>query len=443
MKGLKKVALASAIAAVSAGAQAELKALDDSAMSELTGQAGISIDVETKYTIGEFVYQDAGNLVLQGLSLGGNTNDSFDTGYLDNFRLYIDVAGAGAIDPTNGSPDNELVYGFAEVIGLATMLGLQGNSDGDIINGADPALGSGQPVPVNADGHIIDRKKVYGDGDLVIHKGFTDAFEKGGGYQAFANSTGRAYADLAAGPGTLSFANVDYATIIDIGTRAVDFNFSIDLIGLADSTYVIGSQAVEKTNHTTGTDATANTTALISDLSMSGYLGPADIHIENNGNGFSGGQLNGGVGTGAADSKINWDSFFKITDLDLYIDIAGVQLSDIRIHNERGDLTSMNQEFTVDGTGTPVLENTSSFGFAHSKRQIFAVKDDVINVTNVLAAGPGGDTNLAYEDGIALNTRFKGDIDIGALSFGDTGKSIGSLYFTDIQSTTNWTISAH
>jgi hypothetical protein len=45
MKGLKKIALASAIAAVSAGAQAELKALDDSAMGELTGQAGLTIDL--------------------------------------------------------------------------------------------------------------------------------------------------------------------------------------------------------------------------------------------------------------------------------------------------------------------------------------------------------------------------------------------------------------
>jgi len=32
---------------------------------------------------------------------------------------------------------------------------------------------------------------------------------------------------------------------------------------------------------------------------------------------------------------------------------------------------------------------------------------------------------------------------IGALSFGDTGESIGEIYITDITSTTNWTISAH
>ncbi|KZY59121.1 hypothetical protein A3752_12750 [Oleiphilus sp. HI0081] len=60
MKGLKKIALASAIAAVAAGAQAELKALDDSTMGELTGQAGLTIDLETKVSIGQFMYKDAG-----------------------------------------------------------------------------------------------------------------------------------------------------------------------------------------------------------------------------------------------------------------------------------------------------------------------------------------------------------------------------------------------
>jgi len=161
---------------------------------------------------------------------------------------------------------------------------------------------------------------------------------------------------------------------------------------------------------------------LISQLGIQGYLGPEDLHIENNGNGFDGsGPL--GAGTGKADSKIYWGSYFKITDLDVYIDIAGVQISDMEIHNERGDLTG--------------LDGTSSFNFAHSIREIYAVKDAVLNLKEYMATGN------AYVDGIAINTRFKGDIDIGAISFGDTGESIGSIYITDLQSTTNWVISAH
>jgi hypothetical protein len=105
----------------------------------------------------------------------------------------------------------------------------------------------------------------------------------------------------------------------------------------------------------------------------------------------------------------------------------------------------LNQIVTgVDATtGLPVIENTESFGFAHSKRDIYAVKDSVLNLATVF--GHAGTTNnpVGYVDGIAINTRFKGDIDIGALSFGDTGTSIGAIYLTDVTSTTNWTISAH
>ena len=108
----------------------------------------------------------------------------------------------------------------------------------------------------------------------------------------------------------------------------------------------------------------------------------------------------------------------------MYIDIAGVQITDMQIHNERGDRTG--------------LDGTSSFDFAHSIREIYAVKDSVLNLKS-------GVTTLAenYVDGIAINTRFKGDIDIEEISFGDTGESIGSFYMTDIASTTNWIISAH
>jgi len=91
MKGLKKIALATTIAAVSTGALAELKALDDSAMGELTGQAGLTIDIETKWSIGEFAYVDAGVVVLKDLAMGGNSNETNAAGeandMMDKIRL--------------------------------------------------------------------------------------------------------------------------------------------------------------------------------------------------------------------------------------------------------------------------------------------------------------------------------------------------------------------
>ncbi|GEM_PF-761986 len=467
MKGLKKIALASAIAAVSAGAQAELKALDDSAMGELTGQAGLTIDIETKWSIAEFMYKDAGSLLITGIEMGGDatgvnalqdaSGNNIGTGsYLDNIRMTIDIAGAGAVDKTfeignsgvtNASFDNTFDYGFSKISSLAAWHVLaKGN--------ADPLLGAAAASGFDAGtGLFGDRKASYGDGDLVIHWSFKDVHAAGGGYEAYNNGTGW----TAAGTNDGTFANIDYATARAVATRAVDYNFKIDAIGLASSSYVEGTNVAydaagdlvewESTAFTTGLDTAPNDTILISQIDIKGYLGPMDLHIENNGNGFNDAVL--GAGRGKADSEISWDSYFRIEDLDLYIDIAGVLLEDITINNDRGDLSGLNQIVLLDGTGTPVIDasgnpvlvNSSSFGFAHSKRTIYAVKDAVVQLNAQAEAGSGNVDD--YVDGLALNTEFKGDISIQALSFGDTGDSIGEIHLTDVYSDTRWTISAH
>ncbi|WP_197475741.1 hypothetical protein, partial [Oleiphilus sp. HI0043] len=119
------------------------------------------------------------------------------------------------------------------------------------------------------------------------------------------------------------------------------------------------------------------------------YLGHKDIHIENNGNGFgatdtdgngrisaaeASDAVTGSTGYGDANSKIHMDSYFNITDLDVYIDIAGVQINDLKIHNHRGD--------------TSGLDGLNAFGFAHSMRDIYAVKDAVLDLGSV-ALAPG------------------------------------------------------
>jgi len=416
MKGLKKIALVSTIAAISAGAQAELKALDDSAMGELTGQKGLTIDLETKHTIGEFAYEDAGFVVFQDLSLGNNTNATHNvnaSGLLDNVRITLDVAGSGAVELTNGQPDNLMNYGNSEVVDLAKIhYGVFSNADADMFSAA------GNIDAVNS--AAIGERKSYGDGDLVIHFGFTDAWQYGGGLQAYLNSTGSDGAG-----GTASMTSVTYATARNVVRHAVDFNQSIGAIGLAATGYTVGSKSVDDATVTAATasmnlitDSTPNTTTLISDLSVNGYLGSMDISIENHGNGFG-----AGTGRGDADSKIHWNTFFEVTDLDVYIDIAAVQITGMTINNRRGDLTD--------------LDGNSAVEFAQSRRTIFAVNEAVIDAARLaLPEDP-------YVDGVAINTEFKGDMTIEALSFGDEGVSIGSLYWTDILSTTNLTIRGH
>lgn len=413
MSAFRKLGLVTAISAVSLGVNADAVMLDDSGLGKISGQSGLTIDIESRYEIGEFAYKDAGHLLFQGLRMGGHDldNQASEKYFLDNLRLEIDIAGDGS---TPG--DNELDYGFSKMREYAGLYVAAGNLESefaDVASGIDSKRGL-----------AIDGKKVYGDGDLVIHFDITDPWKEEGGLAAFL-----------ADPVTNRLFEDDYDTFEEMTEHAVDFRFEIDAIGLADSNYEVGSAGLDiDQNHSSGLqEGAAGTTTLISELSIQGYLGPEDLHISNNGNGFGAEDLNGdgdidaaeaalSTGVGEANSKITWSSYILVTDMDFYLDIAGVQIKDMAIHNKRGDLSG--------------LDGTSSFYFAHSIREIYAIKDDVLKMD-------GATGTVDFVDGIAINTRFKGDMDIKHLSFGDTDVSIGELYWMDIESTTNWVISAH
>lgn len=112
MKGLKKLALATAVAAAPFAANADLKALDDSAMGNVTGQAGVTIELETRVSIGEFTYTDEGTFAVSDIEIGGANasglipNDqngdpvaipglATQSGLLDDLKIDIDVAADG------------------------------------------------------------------------------------------------------------------------------------------------------------------------------------------------------------------------------------------------------------------------------------------------------------------------------------------------------------
>ena len=120
--------------------------------------------------------------------------------------------------------------------------------------------------------------------------------------------------------------------------------------------------------------------------------------------------------------------------------IVGVRYEKMKIHNKRGDLTMcdfLTQDDYATGAGV-----ATSHGYAQTNVQIYSVKDAVLRIDHTGANKAAG--NLDYKvDGIAMDTRFIGDMDIGHLSFGDTGQSIGAQYWTDMDFTTNLVISAH
>ncbi|MAL99099.1 DUF6160 family protein [Hydrocarboniclastica marina] len=140
MKGLKKIALISAISAAPFAAQAQMQALDDLSMSELTGQAGVTIDVnQALISVGEIAYEDKGFLVIDGLRLFGGIGGP----YLDQIRIHVDVAGE---DPRADIPSGtagEYLYNESVLTGLANIDEIRDNilevesdanvSDGDLV----------------------------------------------------------------------------------------------------------------------------------------------------------------------------------------------------------------------------------------------------------------------------------------------------------------------
>ena len=124
MKGLKKIALVTAIAAAPMAANAELQALNDNAMGNVTGQAGVTIELETKVSIGQFKYTDEGSFAVNDIVLGGagvvadgavdtDGDGQADNTLLDQLKIDIDIADDGdaiihvgslQTDPNTGAP---------------------------------------------------------------------------------------------------------------------------------------------------------------------------------------------------------------------------------------------------------------------------------------------------------------------------------------------------
>ncbi len=409
MKGLKKLALVTAITAISAGAQAELVAMNESALSATTGQAGITIDIEAQVSVGEIAYQDgdAGFITIEDVRIGGTTEGATTgvSGALDNVRLTIDVAD-GVEGLQNGSSAIK-VYELA-------------------LTGGDTAWGA------NTDN--VDDAYVGNDGDLVIHIGSVNPLN-GLKYDAATQSSAAAGTfDATGAPVAAGLA--DFDTVIEDFKNAVDFGMEIGAVKLRDSGYEteIGSKSV-------------GGTTLVSDIAMEVNVGPVDIIIQNKGD------LQDAT-TGLADSAILFNAYFEVTNMDMTVDIAGVTLTGMKIHNNRGEdgIQQFESEFEADGTTPNALygqiktktnaagNEIDTFGFAHAEGSIRA--DRIVQRTKLVPSdfAPGGEV-----EGISIDFAFSGDMDMENINFGagSAGTNIGSVYMTDILVEANMTISAH
>ena len=133
MEGLIKSTSAVALCLLGSAAQAEFKPLDDSALSGVTGQAGVTVELQTQLDIDNVGYQDEGWLNINNIHVGGATPGTA----LDNVKVTLDIAGDGEV----------FAHGFSE---LAT----RGMADATTM--ADYDLGGGQ------------YGRAYNSGDTII-----------------------------------------------------------------------------------------------------------------------------------------------------------------------------------------------------------------------------------------------------------------------------------
>ena len=100
MKSFKQLALAAAVLSASFMAQAQMKSMEDTALSDVTGQAGISISGNFNQTIGSITYTDTGTGT--GPDDGGSIR--METIALTGFNIsdanpvMIDVVNNGSVD---------------------------------------------------------------------------------------------------------------------------------------------------------------------------------------------------------------------------------------------------------------------------------------------------------------------------------------------------------
>ncbi|MGF2733794.1 DUF6160 family protein [Marinobacter sp. DUT-1] len=125
---------------------AEFRALDDRSLSTVTGQSGVTIELETRLTMDSLTWTDEGSLSVNGVRLSGQ-NDTV----LDNIKVTLDIAGEGEV----------LEHGFSEIARRA---------DAGLLDASDPDVADALTT-YSVNGEF---GKQFGSGDLVIHLGAID-----------------------------------------------------------------------------------------------------------------------------------------------------------------------------------------------------------------------------------------------------------------------------
>lgn len=345
---------------VACSAQAELQALDDLSMAGVTGQAGLTIEIDLKVDVGELAYQDGGYLAIEDFTWGGadRTGSAGVVGSFENWKMVLDV--------TDGV--ESLAYGFSELDNYHTQV-------------SSPDAAWSNAVSSN------DDARVHGDGDLVFHNTSTQLFD-GTRYDSDTDS------DVSLTGVPTSLPSNSFNDTMDDWRNSAPFGIRIGAVKLRDSQYVVGSKA-------------GSSTTLMSNFNAEVLTGPLDIIFQNNGNGST---------SGVPDSKILVSDYFEISDLSVDLDFLGISISEFKMHNRRGDTTGLNTNNGLDGVaGTADDVATESFGFAHMKWYLAAApeKSDGLQIAGAIK-GDIDIPHLSLGNGVSIGAIYITDMTVAS-----------------------------
>lgn len=288
MKGLKKIALVSAIAAAPFAANAELVAMEDEFLGDITGQDGIIIDLDLAVSIGEIQYIDKaadpadanGVIRIQNLAVGNLDRAAFDAdgtiafdaaGSQADVTLTIDVLDSASSElvtaPSFAAEADDIVQIGLDIGTLDVAIGAVTFGDNSIgtvfIDNIDTSISAAEVTAINS---------AFGD---IFDAGVTDVtFNNSVLVGASAEET--ILVDVAFG------ANIDSLTYSQRADQADRGDITIEGISLFDGVDTDGDGDFDQINplSITGLEIRATDAGLqISGLAINGEIAIQDIRL--------------------------------------------------------------------------------------------------------------------------------------------------------------------
>ena len=284
MKGLKKLPLAIAITSVfAATAQAELKALEDETMSEMTGQAGITVEMSVTATVGQVQYTDtdgdgtvgadSGSIAFNNVKLGSAASPLKVTQTIDVVDDYQSTNAAAAGDAIKLGISNLTVNASVGGIQIGKGTGnaqLNETIGGLVVENLTMGASDTYVYALNGEKGIgVDQSIKVTGGNVTYVAGFVDAADETAFTDANAGAPAPGYYNKGA-----DADNRDTDGVGSISLEGITFNDGAGGAVEMDGLKIQVVDGADTTNTSTTKDA-----ILVTSPSITGTLTIQDIKI--------------------------------------------------------------------------------------------------------------------------------------------------------------------